>query len=129
VQEGSLAASPSFVIAIEERFAETKLHYRQTALNSENHLLGNDLWRFAGSDVYASFLKRSEFLIALPGVAPLAAQHKFSFAAFQQLALGGEMVLSRSASVMIPFDNSQTVRACIEITELKFPHCVKEKNC
>ena len=75
-----------------------------------------------GSDVSAGFFDGPKYLVTLPRVAPLAAQDEFCLIAFQQLALGNEMILRRPASVVIPGNASQAVRAGIGITELNIFH-------
>ena len=73
------------------------------------------LRRLARGDVGARFSDRRKFLIALAGIAPLATQNKFRFAAFRQFAPGKEVVSCGPAAVMIPFDRSQAIRADIRI--------------
>jgi hypothetical protein len=59
---------------------------------------------FARSNVFSGFFDCLEFFVAFPGVAPLTAKYELRLMAFQQLALGNEVIPRWPASVMIIFD-------------------------
>lgn len=76
----------------------------------------------AGSDVGTGFFDGFKNLVALPRVAPLAAQDEFCLVAFRQLALWDEVILRWPTPVVIPGDGSEAVGAGVRVAELNIAH-------